>query len=212
MAEEREIRERILNKAKEMFTQFGYSKVTMDEIAAELGMSKKTLYKFFPGKEQVIRSIITDIKCEFSLYCDTLIQNPDVDFVDKLKQLMNYFSKQADKFRGPLLHDLQKAVPECWAELNELKIKHSYQKFNELLAEGKKAGAFRQDIDQQLILLIFMNAMQSMLNPDVLSEVPYSGSQIFETLIKVIFEGVLSEDGRNKYINESENKQEHNII
>jgi AcrR family transcriptional regulator len=208
MAEEKEIRERILNKAREMFTQFGYSRVTMDEVAAELGMSKKTLYKFFPGKEHLIRSIIMEVKCHVSEYCDALIQNKDVDFVDKLKQLMNFFTQQAEKFRGPLLHDLQKAVPECWAELNELRIKHSYQKFNELLAEGKKAGAFREDIDQQLILLIFMNAMQALLNPDVLSEVPYSGNQIFEALIKVIFEGVLSEESRSKYIEESENKQQ----
>jgi AcrR family transcriptional regulator len=207
MAEEREIRERILNKAREMFTQFGYSRVTMDEVAAELGMSKKTLYKFFPGKEQLIRSIITDVKCEVFQYCDALIQNTEVDFVDKLKQLMNFFTKQAEKFRGPLLHDLQKAVPECWEELNDLRIKHSYQKFNELLAQGKRAGAFRQDIDQQLVLLIFMNAMQSLLNPDVLSQVPYSGNQIFETLIKVIFEGVLSEEGRSKYIGETDSKQ-----
>jgi AcrR family transcriptional regulator len=204
MAEEKEIRERILSKAREMFTQFGYSKVTMEEVATELGMSKKTLYKFFPGKEHLIKSIISEVRCEVSDYCDNLIQNKDVDFVDKLKQLMNFFSKQADKFRGPLLHDLEKAVPECWAELNDMRIKHSYEKFNDLLAEGKKAGAFRHDIDQQLILLIFMNAMQSLLNPNVLSEVPYSGSQIFDTLIKVIFEGVLSEDGRNKYISQAE--------
>jgi AcrR family transcriptional regulator len=207
MAEEKEIRERILNKAREMFTQFGYSKVTMEEVAAELGMSKKTLYKFFPGKEQLIRSIIMEVKCEVSEYCDALIQKEDVDFVDKLKQLMNFFTKQAEKFRGPLLNDLQKAVPECWEELNDLRIKHSYQKFSELLEQGKKAGAFREDIDQQLILLIFMNAMQALLSPDVLSRVPFSGNQVFETLIKVIFEGVLSEEGRNKYIEESENKQ-----
>jgi len=204
MAEEKEIRERILNKAQEMFTQFGYSRVTMDEVASELGMSKKTLYKFFPGKEQLIRSIITDVKCEVSEYCDSLIQKEDVDFVDKLKQLMNFFTQQAEKFRGPLLNDLQKAVPECWKELNDLRIKHSYQKFNELLEQGKKARAFREDIDQQLILLIFMNAMQALLNPDVLSSVPFSGNQVFETLVKVIFEGVLSEEGRNKYIEESD--------
>jgi len=204
MAEEKEIRERILNKAQEMFTRFGYSRVTMDEVASELGMSKKTLYKFFPGKEQLIRSIIMEVKCEVSEYCDALIQKEDVDFVDKLKQLMNFFTHQAEKFRGPLLNDLQKAVPECWKELNDLRIKHSYQKFSELLEQGKKAHAFREDIDQQLILLIFMNAMQALLDPDVLSSVPFSGNQVFETLVKVIFEGVLSEEGRNKYIEESD--------
>ncbi len=54
MTDDIEIKDRILSRAEEMFLKFGYSKVTMDEIAANIGMSKKTLYKFFPSKEELV--------------------------------------------------------------------------------------------------------------------------------------------------------------
>lgn len=201
MAEEKEIRERILKKAEEMFVQFGYSKVTMDEVAAQLGMSKKTLYKFFPSKEHLIRSVIFEVKCEVSEYCDVLFRDQEIDFVDKLKRLMSFFGKQSAKLRGPLLNDLQKTIPECWNELQEFRNKHAYERFNQLLSEGIKAGAFRADIDQQLILLMYVNTMQAMINPEVLSQVPYSGKQVYEVMVKIFFEGILSEEGRTKYLN-----------
>lgn len=56
---EETIRKRILETAKEFFLEFGYKKVTMDEIADSLGMSKKTLYQYFPSKYELL-SAVTD--------------------------------------------------------------------------------------------------------------------------------------------------------
>jgi len=56
MTEEKEIKQRIALKADEMFRQFGYSKVTMEEIASSLAMSKKTLYKHFSNKDHLLKA------------------------------------------------------------------------------------------------------------------------------------------------------------
>ena len=73
--EENEIKVKILHKAEEMFLQFGFSRVTMEEIAMELGMSKKTLYRFFPGKEQLLKEMINGMKCKFEDYVKQLWGN-----------------------------------------------------------------------------------------------------------------------------------------
>jgi AcrR family transcriptional regulator len=198
--EENEIKEKILNKASEMFLQFGFSRVTMEEIAEDLGMSKKTLYRFFPGKEQLLKEMIIGMKCKFEDYVQELWGNLEMSFIEKLKNLMNYISNQPSAFRGPLSLDLQKNFPLLWAEINESRKTHSLQKFNLLLSEGIEKGVFRLDIDQQIVVLLFMNAIQGILNPDVLSQLPYTANQVFESIIRVLMEGIFTEEGRRKYL------------
>ena len=98
--EENEIKERILNKSGEMFLQVRISKVTMEEIAAELGMSKKTLYKFFQGKEQLLKEMVKDIKCKLEDNVSELWGNNETPFLEKLKNLMNCIGNQSTTFRG----------------------------------------------------------------------------------------------------------------
>jgi AcrR family transcriptional regulator len=198
--EENEIKEKILHKAEEMFLQFGFSRVTMDEIAVELGMSKKTLYRFFPGKEQLLKEMINGMKCKFEDFVQELWGNTEISFLEKLKNLMNYISHQPSAFRGPLSQDLQKNFPLLWEEINESRKNHSLNKFNLLLSEGIQKGAFRKDVDQQIVVLLFMNAFQGILNPDVLSQLPYTANQVFESIIKVMMEGIFTEEGRHKYL------------
>ena len=199
MADEIEIKDRILAVAEEMFLKYGYSKVTMDEIAANLGMSKKTLYKFFPSKEELIKEIIDRIKCDCQDFIDDLLSNDNTDFVEKLKRLMNLMMNQSSKLQGPLLEDLHKNIPQVWQKINEFRKENVRQKFTQLINNGVEKGIFRKDIDQQLIVLIYSNAIQGLINPEILSQMPFSAEQVFDSVIKVIFNGIFTEEGRIKY-------------
>lgn len=198
--EDIEIKDRILKKAEEMFTQFGFSRVTMEEIAADLGMSKKTLYKFFPGKEQLLKEMVSTRKCELEDYVLKLWSNNELSFLEKLKILMNYISQNNSAFRGPLAHDLQKNFPSIWNEITESRRTHSLEKFSLLIKEGIEKGVFRNDIDQQILFLIFMSSLQGALNPEALVNLPVSGSQVFDAIVKVFLEGIFTEEGRNTFM------------
>jgi AcrR family transcriptional regulator len=199
MADDSEIKDRILTRSEEMFLKFGYSKVTMDEIASNLGMSKKTLYKFFPSKEELVREIIYKMRCGIKDYIDDLLANNEMDFVEKLKRLMNLIGKQSSKLQGPLLDDLHKNIPEVWQQINEFRKENVRQKFTQLINMGVEKGIFRKDIDQRLIVLIYSSAIQGLINPEILSQMPFSVEQVFESVIKVIFSGIFTEEGRIKY-------------
>ncbi len=200
MHEEKEIRERILNQAEQLFIQFGYSKVTMDEIAASLGMSKKTLYKFFPGKESLVKEMVTSMKCSIDDHIDSVWNNEEMDFMDKLKSVMNFIGKQTTKLQGPLLEDLHKNIPEVWKEIHDFRKANAVKRFSTFINEGVETGVFRKDIDRQLILLFYLHAIQGMINPETLSQLPYSANQVFDAVIRIIFEGILTEEGRHEYL------------
>jgi AcrR family transcriptional regulator len=200
MHEDNEVKERILKNSEELFLQFGYSKVTMDEIAASIGMSKKTLYKFFTSKEALIKEMITTIKCGIDEHIDSVWANAQMDFMDKLKSVMNFIGKQTTKLQGPLLEDLHKNIPEVWQEIHEFRKANMVKRFSVFINEGVEKGVFRKDIDRQMIVLFYLHAIQGLINPETLSQLPYSANQIFDSIIRIIFEGILTEGGREEYL------------
>ncbi|MDR3626097.1 MAG: TetR/AcrR family transcriptional regulator [Ignavibacteriaceae bacterium] len=200
MYEDKEIKERILAKAEEMFLQFGYQKVKMEEIASGLGISKKTLYKFFPSKENLIREMVLSRQCTVENHINKIWEDESLDFVAKLKVMMDYLGQQSSRIRGPLMDDIRKCIPDIWNEINDFKKIRGLEKAKGLFELGIKNGSFRSDIGQDLVILMFNFAIDGILNPEVLSQVPYTGAQAVETIFKVIFEGIFTEEGRAKYI------------
>jgi AcrR family transcriptional regulator len=200
MHEEKEVKERIVRQAEQLFLQFGYSKVTMDEIAASIGMSKKTLYKFFSGKEALVKEMISTMKCSVDDYIDSIWNNEAMNFMDKLKTVMNFIGKQTTKLHGPLLEDLHKNVPEVWKEIHDFRKANSVMRFTAFINEGMEKRVFRKDIDRQLIVLFYLHAIQGMINPETLSQLSYSANQVFDAIIRIVFEGILTEEGRQEYL------------
>jgi len=98
MNSEQEIKDRILHTAYEKFQQYGFSKVTMEEIAADLGISKKTLYKYFSNKEHVLRELLDNFKCDFELYVENLFKDDSIEFIEKLKNLSEAIILSIDKY------------------------------------------------------------------------------------------------------------------
>ena len=208
MPEEKELKDRILTKTEEMFLQFGYSKVTMEEIASGLGMSKKTLYKYFPSKESLIRELLYNRQCEAEEQINSIWAEEGLDFVGKLKKMMDFIGRRSTRIRGPLFEDLQKNIPDIWNEIHDIKKMKGLEKATKLFNSGVETGIFRSDIERDIIILIYSNAIQGIINPETLSQLPISGNQAIEMIFKVLFEGILTEEGRAKYISYEQRKNQ----
>ena len=195
-----EIRNRILATAREEFFKFGFSKVTIDEIASKMGMSKKTIYKYFDSKEAIVHEVTKSTLNDMVSCCEEISQNDAVDFVEKLRQMMTLVALQYSKLGKPLLEDLQKNAPQVWKQISEFRQERINKDFGNLLREGMQKGMFRSDIDEQLILLIYSNAVQSIINPETLINLPFTATQVFDAIVKVIYEGILTDDAKQKYL------------
>ncbi len=199
MHDEIEIRERILSNSQELFIKYGYNKVTMQEIADSMGMSKKTLYKYFESKEQCVKEIIDKRKCDIDDYLERLWADENLDFVEKLSSMMKFIRNQLPNMKGPLFEDLKKNFPEIWNEVHESRKKYIREKYSRLIREGIKKGAVRKDLDEEIIMLIYINAIHNVLVPEVLSDLPLTSEQVFDNIVSVIFNGIFTEEGRQKY-------------
>lgn len=195
---EPETKSNILTAAEEMFLLHGYSKVTMEEIAAGLGISKKTLYKFFPNKKELLRELMTKRQCEFMDHIEVIWKREDLDFVGKFRNTLDFVGERSSKMNK--FQDVQKIAPEIWREIHDFKKGKIFEKVRRLFEAGFETGIFRSDVERDIVILVYTNAVESIVNPEALSELPCTAGQAFEAISKIIFEGILTEEGRSKYI------------
>lgn len=193
-----ETKTNILAAAEDMFMQHGYSKVTMEEIASGIGISKKTLYKFFPNKKELLRELMTQRQCEFMDHIEDIWKREDIDFVGKFRNTLDFVGERSSRMNK--LQDVQRIAPEIWAEIHDFKKGKIFEKVRKLFEAGFETGIFRSDIDRDIVILVYTNAVESIVNPESLSELPCTAGQAFEAISKIIFEGILTEQGRSKYI------------
>ena len=201
MLEEQVTKKRILDKSHEMFQNFGFSKVTMEEIAHNLGISKKTLYKHFSNKEHVLNEIVASVKCDVEEKFAKIFANEQSDFIQKLQSVMDIIGENIKRMQGHLTQDLIKNHPEIWNGIQEFRRQKSHAQFTQLIDQGVKEGYVKADINSQVIVLIYTAAIHEIMVPEVLAQIPLSSNQVYHEIVKTLFQGILSEKGRFRYVN-----------
>jgi AcrR family transcriptional regulator len=182
-----------------LFFRYGFSKVTMDEAAHGMGMSKKTLYQHFSSKDSLLEEVTHDHIQECESQFKAICGEPGGDVMQKLKRYMIYLSGIYGQMSEALVHDLRRSAPEIWKQVEKHRKQSIECDFGGLIKEGRQKGLFRKDVDERLFLLIHLAVMQNILNPEVLVGLPFKPSQVFEAIIKVLFEGLLTDKGRAEY-------------
>ena len=193
------MRERILEIAREKFFQFGFTRVTVDEIAHDLGVSKKTLYRHFPSKEALLREIMKQTTGEIEAGIDRILNDRNSDFVEKLRGIWAWLASRLSKIGPAFQQDLQRHAPEVWKEVDQRRNQAIRRRFGTLFQKGVHSKAIRRDINAELLVLIYLTLVQRIINPETLSQLPLSMSQAFETIISVMFEGILTDRARRRF-------------
>jgi AcrR family transcriptional regulator len=197
---DQEIKERIEEKALDHFLQFGFSKVTMNELAEELGMSKKTLYQHFPGKEDLLAEVVNRLHEETGAKIEALVGDDGLDFVQKFQGALDILSSFHAKMTPYFLADMEKHAPDVCKVTNDFKRDRIRNIMSRLVAEGIQKGIFRNDIDQEMIVLIYAGALQLLLRPDTFNRLGLSVSQIHKIIGTVIIEGIAQPGTKNELL------------
>jgi AcrR family transcriptional regulator len=198
-----ENKRRIKDKALEHFLKFGFSKVTMNEIAEELGMSKKTIYQFFPSKEDLLSDVITMLHERTANDIETLISDQNIDFRQKLRGALDILTAFHSRMTPYILADMEKHAPDVCRANDEFKRQRIRNIWSRLVGEGIQKGIFRDDVDKELIVLIYAGALQHLLNHETFNRLGLSVSQIHRTIGTVVLEGILKRENGSSSLVES---------
>ena len=187
-------RERILIHVSDRFLQDGFARVSVDQIAADLIMSKKTFYKVFPSKEhlveQVIESLLDQIRSHLSR-----IQESEATFIVKFHQVMTFLGQVGSRIGKPFLQDLQQQTPQLWARIETFRRDRITQVFSRLLDQGVREGYVRRNISKHMFLRCYLAAVEAVVNPTVLMHESFSAQEAIQSILEMFFHGVLTNTG-----------------
>lgn len=189
-------RARIRAAARSLFLDRGFLRTTADDIAAELGMSKATLYRSFRSKEDILRAVVRESMEEILAGVEALIRDGALGFVEKMVALLSFLAAQLSQF-GPLLaRDIQRGAPAVWREVHDFRRDKILKNFKIILESGRREGHFREDVDLDLLLRMFLSLVQQLVTPEEVRRSGRPPAAIFESVIKVFFQGILTDKGR----------------
>ena len=182
----------ILEVAERIFFQFGYSNTSMEEIANECGMSKKTIYKHFTSKEEILIECVKRKIDYNSKKISEIIYSEDIKFHEKIEKIIFVTSENFKEIDISFLYDIKKSCKEAWKLIENHKLNHIPKKFTYLISEGIKNGYVKKDVKAEIVAYIYLSAMLNLLDSSFFSNTSnYSFLEIIKEIDNTIFYGVI---------------------
>jgi AcrR family transcriptional regulator len=188
--------QRIVDTARHHFFAHGFRGVTMDDLAAELGMSKKTLYAHFPSKTMLVEAVLLRKIRDMEAELERITFESSADFTGALQQLLATLHRHMGEIQPPFLRDIRREAPELFQMVESRRPAIIQRYFGKLLADGRSAGMIRKDIPVKLAVEILVGAVQAIVNPKKLEELEFTPNTAASAIITVVLEGMVTAKGR----------------
>ena len=185
-----ELKERIIATATEAFTTKGIKSITMDDIAAALGISKRTLYEVFVDKESLLKDCILTVQAERDRYLQEVYEQSH----NVLEVILAVFQKSIEMFHKMnkrFFEDIKK-YPKVYNMMKERSESDS-EKTMSFFMLGVEQGIFRSDVNFAIVNLLVREQFDVLLNTDVCNE--YSFIEVYESIMFTYIRGISTEKG-----------------
>lgn len=158
-----ENKEKILAGAKELFFRYGIKSITMDDIAKNLGMSKKTIYQFFKDKNEVVHVLMKEALAEDEKRFFALAET-SANIVEEVMAIMKHMGEIFGSINPNLFYDMQKYHPQSWKLFDDFKKKCVERMVENAIEKGKKQGLVREDVDSKILSRLRMMEIEMGFN------------------------------------------------
>jgi TetR/AcrR family transcriptional regulator, cholesterol catabolism regulator len=189
-------RQRIVDAARAHFFSHGFRGVTMDDLAEELGISKKTLYAHFPGKFDLLEAVLADKLAGVEATLKQVARAHPHDFPATLRELLAGTHRELDEIKPPFVRDMRQKAPDVFKLVERRRAAVIQRYFGKFFVEGQRAGMVRKDVPAKLIIEILLAMVQSIMNPPKMEELGMMPKEGFSGILKIVLEGALTTKGR----------------
>lgn len=196
---------RILLSARQMFMKYGIRSVSMDDIAAEVGMSKKTIYQEYKDKDALVKEIFTSFLSNNIDDCN-LEKSHAENAVHENILIMNMVSDMYKAMNPSLLYDLQKYHPHVYKVIQDFKQSYLHDEIMQNLLRGQKEELYRQDIDRETLTCYRLETMFLNFSPSFQNNLTATLSETHYQIMLHFLYGLVTPKGY-ELIKEYQNRQ-----
>ena len=188
------MKEKILHKAIDLFLNFGFKSITMDEIAKELGISKKTIYTHFATKTKLVEKATLTVFEKINTGIDNICSsnyNP-IEEIYKVKILV---TEQLKKEETSPQYQLQKYYPTLFDTLKQKQFESVNKCISNNLKKGMNQGFYRKELDNDLITRIYFNGIIGIKNIDLFPSDKFSSTYLMDSFLEYHIRAIATEKG-----------------
>lgn len=189
-----EKKERILELSREIFLQEGFYKTSLDGIAQQLKISKKTIYKYFRSKDELVRESILNF-IQLNQRNASRFISSEHNSVEKLFYMFNYVGKMLVKVSENYMKDIKNYMPDLWEEIDKNRTKILYTNLKFIIEQGQSEGYF-VDTQSDILVSTFIVSIRGIMNPDTLISNKLAPAKALDSIVEILLNGILTEKGR----------------
>lgn len=183
-------KQKITGALRELAFNHGFYRVTVDELAAHVGMSKRTVYRYFKSKEEIIESVMADFLKSGADKLQAALESSS-DPLEKIKSALKALSEHIKLIQPVALHDLQKYYPHIWEELDRFRAARIQQVYGSLLSSNDR-DRFRQ-IDPRIFTTAFIASVRAVVNPSFIMDNDLTTEETIQSIFTIFLYGVVKE-------------------
>ncbi|MEO6455190.1 MAG: TetR/AcrR family transcriptional regulator [Ginsengibacter sp.] len=189
-----EIKDRIKQKADELFKRYGIRSITMDEIANQLGISKKTIYQSFSDKDELVDEVITDLLMYNKSRCNTA-RSKAVNAIQEVFLSMKMLEEMFENMNPTILYDLERNHPQTFKKFQHHKHSYLFEIIKQNIEKGKDEELFRDDINTEVASKVRLETMMLPFNQEIFPKNKFSLLDLEKQLIEYYLFGIASLKG-----------------
>lgn len=192
-----QVTDHIIHTAFSMFMKFGVRSVSMDDLAQDMGMSKKTIYSVFPSKESLISKVIlrhiqNDQKEIMAIRAEA------GDAIEEIWHISQHVLKFLSQIKPSLIFDLKKFYPQCWALIEKQHFDFIKETIETNIIRGQKEGLYRHDINADIVAKLYVGKSNIIVNPDIFPPEKYDLYELIREMGKHHLHGIVSSSGQSR--------------
>ncbi len=185
----------MLERATSVYMKYGIKSVTMDDLARELGISKKTIYKLFKDKNELIAEMIRmKVEMEQAVCCNCTIQSENA--IDDLLQITKLVTENIGNINPTVFFDLKKYHPDAWAIIERHKWEFVLETITNNIKRGIEEGIYRKEINPTIIGRMYVVSIDMIMNPEIFPWPEFQFEDLFREIVRFQLNGMANEEGQ----------------
>jgi len=184
----------ILNKSEALFMKYGIKSITMDDLARQLGISKKTIYQYFENKKDLVNKVMVAHMEREMEDTGVIVQNAD-NAIDEMLKIARYVIAQLRKLSPTALYDIKKYYRKEWALFEQFNATYIFQCILTNLERGQKEGLYRTDLNKDIIAKLYVGKTNIVVDEDLFPLAEYKRDELYNEFIHYHIRGIASPKG-----------------
>jgi len=188
------MQEQIIEKATEMYLTLGFKSVTMDDIANEMGISKKTIYQHFANKNDLVEAVTMQMFDTISCGIDEICLE-DKNPITEIFEIKNFVMQNLKDEKASPIYQLQKYFPKTFKCLRNKQFEKMEDCVIRNLRKGIELGLYRNDLNLDFVSRIYYSGIHSTKDKEIFPDTMFNAVQLEEMYLEYHLRGIITEKG-----------------